>query len=86
MPPMTRDDPQMKLRLSPELKERLQESAKAGKRTLNAEITLRLEKSFADDGAESSIAKSLANVAGRLDSIEKALQRIESTAKPQRRK
>lgn len=36
----------MKIRLSPELKAMIDESAKANKRTLNAEISARLEASF----------------------------------------
>lgn len=39
----------MKLRLSPELKALIEESAKASNRTLNAEITARLEQSFKQD-------------------------------------
>lgn len=41
-----KDYPQMKIRLSPELKALIDESAQANNRTLNAEITARLEASF----------------------------------------
>jgi len=50
---MKQDDPQFKLRLKPELKERLEESAKANTRTLGAEIVARLEDSYqGGDAAE----------------------------------
>ena len=38
----------MKIRLSPELKASIEESSKRNNRTLNAEITNRLEASFND--------------------------------------
>lgn len=41
-----RDYPQMKIRLSPDLKALIEESAKANNRTLNAEITARLEQAL----------------------------------------
>jgi predicted HicB family RNase H-like nuclease len=51
---MKPDDPEMKvanivpfgLRLQPELKRRVEEAAKANNRSLNAEISARLERSF----------------------------------------
>ncbi|MFM0059210.1 Arc family DNA-binding protein [Paraburkholderia phytofirmans] len=45
---MTREDPQMKLRLPHELKEVLGEAAIANNRSLNAEVVSRLQESFAD--------------------------------------
>jgi len=45
---MSRTYPQMKIRLSPELKASIEESSKKNNRTLNAEITNRLEASFND--------------------------------------
>lgn len=42
---MTREDPQLKIRLSQELKEFIEEQAKFNHRTLNAEIVFRLEQS-----------------------------------------
>jgi hypothetical protein len=44
----SRTHPQMKIRLSPDLKARIDEAAKANNRTLNAEITARLEITFAE--------------------------------------
>lgn len=46
----THDYPQMKIRLSPELKAMIDEAAKANNRTLNAEITTRLEETFSGIG------------------------------------
>jgi hypothetical protein len=45
---MTREDPQMKLRLPPELKEMLAEAAIENNRSLNAEVVSRLQESFTD--------------------------------------
>lgn len=43
---MTREDPQMKLRLPPELKERIEQAAKANRRSNNAEIVDALESRY----------------------------------------
>jgi hypothetical protein len=43
---MKKPDPQFKLRLPPELKERLEKSAQASARSLTAEIIVRLESSY----------------------------------------
>ena len=43
---MKKPDPQFKLRLPPELKARLEESAQASARSLTAEIIVRLESSY----------------------------------------
>ncbi|WP_310067873.1 Arc family DNA-binding protein [Paraburkholderia caledonica] len=45
---MTREDPQMKLRLPPDLKDRLTEAATANNRSLNAEVVSRLQESFSN--------------------------------------
>jgi len=47
--------PQMKIRLSPELKAMIDESAKANKRTLNAEISARLEQSYKNQSSNFSL-------------------------------
>lgn len=41
-----REYPQLRIRLSPELKEKIQNAADKNNRSMNAEITARLEKSF----------------------------------------
>lgn len=43
---MSRDDPQMKIRLPAELKTGVETAAKANNRTMNAEIVARLQQSF----------------------------------------
>ena len=43
---MARTDPQLKLRLSPELKEKVEKSADSNHRSVNAEIVQRLEVSL----------------------------------------
>lgn len=47
---MSREDPQMKIRLPADLKESIEFSAKANGRTLNAEVVARLQTSFALSG------------------------------------
>lgn len=51
------DYPQMKIRLSPELKALIDEAAKANNRTLNAEITTRLQDTFDGVGEYPSESK-----------------------------
>lgn len=57
-----RDDPRHNLRLTPELKKRLQHAAIDNGRSVNAEILARLEGSFAPDPAD-LIARALAPLA-----------------------
>ena len=47
---MARDDPQMKLRLAPELKAAIEAAARSSGRSLNAEIVHRLENTFFEAG------------------------------------
>lgn len=47
---MTREDPQMKVRLPVDLKDRLTDIATQNGRSLNAEVVKRLEDSVASDG------------------------------------
>ena len=51
---MTREDPQMKLRLPAELKDQLAALAEANGRSLNAEVVLRLEESLGSAGGAQS--------------------------------
>lgn len=46
---MTRQDPQMKLRLPETLKAQIEEAAKANNRSMNSEIVDRLQATFASD-------------------------------------
>jgi hypothetical protein len=54
---MTREDPQMKLRLPPELKDRLSEAAASDNRSLNAEVVSRLQESFSLSHVGSKVVK-----------------------------
>ncbi|MEX3922686.1 Arc family DNA-binding protein [Paraburkholderia sp. BR10936] len=47
---MTREDPQMKVRLPVDLKDRLAELAAENGRSINAEVVRRLEESLASEG------------------------------------
>lgn len=52
---MSREDPQMKIRLPVALKENIEKAAKANKRSMNAEIIDGLESSFVDPSSEEAI-------------------------------
>jgi hypothetical protein len=43
---MAREDPQLKIRFTPELKKEVEEAARGNGRTMNAEVTARLQASF----------------------------------------
>lgn len=46
---MSRTDSQFKLRVPPELRAKIEQSASAARRSMNAEVVIRLEASFAQD-------------------------------------
>ncbi|EMM1612195.1 Arc family DNA-binding protein [Raoultella ornithinolytica] len=46
---MSREDPQLRIRLPIELKEKIEEVAKSNNRSMNAEIVQRLDQSFAKE-------------------------------------
>ncbi|ENU4100415.1 Arc family DNA-binding protein [Pseudomonas aeruginosa] len=48
---MSREDPQFKLRMTPELRAQAEQAAKASGRSLNAELVARLESSFIAENA-----------------------------------
>lgn len=52
---MSRDDPQMKLRLPPELRVQVEEAAMEAGRSLNAEIVARLEETLENDSYQAPI-------------------------------
>lgn len=56
---MSRDYPQYKLRMSPELKDTVEELAKKNNRSMNAEIVARLERSIAQDESSSECNDSI---------------------------
>jgi hypothetical protein len=70
---MARDDPQMKLRLTPEVKARIEEAARKNNRSLNGEIIARLEKSFEHDDAVSELLQRVEDLEGRVDVHEEVL-------------
>lgn len=52
---MSREDPQLRIRLPVEVKEKIEISAKANKRSMNAEIVQRLDTSFLKDIHEDDV-------------------------------
>lgn len=52
---MSREDPQFRIRLPAELKEKIEDSAKGNNRSLNAEIVFRLDASFLDQLPEDAL-------------------------------
>jgi hypothetical protein len=48
---MSREDPTFKLRITPDLKRKVLESAKENKRSMNAEIKARLESTFMQESS-----------------------------------
>ena len=68
---MRKDDPQINLRIPPDLKERIQEAAKKNRRTQTAEIIARLEKTIRDDELElNPNAVKIPDIPDRSDYIE----------------
>lgn len=61
---MKRTDPQFKLRIPEDLKAKVEESAKANHRSLNAEIVARLESSFDREVIDYALTRPGANTAG----------------------
>lgn len=52
---MSREDPQLRIRLPVELKEKIEEVSKTNARSMNAEIVQRLEASFAEEIYENEV-------------------------------
>lgn len=52
---MSREDPQLRIRLPIELKEKIEDSAKANNRSMNAEIVQRLDGSFLTEVPEDEV-------------------------------
>ena len=46
---MSRTDPQFKLRVPPELRAKIEQSAFVARRSMNSEVVIRLEASYAQD-------------------------------------
>lgn len=59
---MSREDPQFKLRMTEDLKAKVEEAAKANNRSMNAELLARLEASFASvDGDNVTMTRAQLN-------------------------
>lgn len=70
---MSREDPQMKIRLPADLKDQIEAAAKDSGRSMNAEIVVRLQDSFAGaaiPNPESFGHSTLAKFAGRLHDLQ----------------
>ena len=52
---MSREDPQLRIRLPIELKEKIEETAKENNRSMNAEIVKRLDSSFMSEISEDEV-------------------------------
>lgn len=78
---MSREDPQLRIRLPIELKEKIEASSKENNRSMNAEIVHRLEASLSKedlnlDGLESDDLKEVVKVqAGLLEKYQEAFKR-----------
>jgi predicted HicB family RNase H-like nuclease len=67
------------LRLQPELKRRVEDAAKASGNSLNAEIAVRLEASFAADDARQGLDDQVEAMRGEIDNLReevKSLRRL----------
>lgn len=66
-------DPQFKLRLTPEVKAKIEHAANESGRSMNAEILWRLERSFMSpqEAQDDDIAREQNNLRERLDRLEK---------------
>ncbi|MDE9465469.1 Arc family DNA-binding protein [Xenorhabdus bovienii] len=64
---MSREDPQLRIRLPIELKEKIEETAKANSRSMNAEIVQRLDISFLNEPPTGELisAKDAAHIASK---------------------
>jgi hypothetical protein len=59
----------MKVRLSPDLRQKIQTAARDNNRTMNAEIGARLEQSFRKEGRAASPVQSLEERLARLEGL-----------------
>ncbi|WP_410707008.1 Arc family DNA-binding protein [Citrobacter braakii] len=64
---MSREDPQLRIRLPVELKEKIEFSSKSNNRSMNAEIVQRLERTYLDELPEDEVlsANDVINIAAR---------------------
>ena len=67
--PMRENPPDMKLRLSMELRRKVEEAAKANNRTLSGEIIIRLEKSFEGAAEVSELERRVEALEGQVNTL-----------------
>lgn len=72
-------DPQFKLRLTPDLKNEIEAAARAGGRSMNAEILTRLEDSF-NEGSASELRQTIGMLQRALDAATAAANASHSSA------
>lgn len=77
---MKQTDPQYKLRLPEELKQKIEEAAVAARRSMNAEIVSRLQASFTPSITTSNVKFSLGAGESEADVLEQATTRFERAA------
>lgn len=70
---MSREDPQMKIRLTLDLKERIEAAAKTAGRSLNSEIIARLQQSFDAPPGDEELREKLAITAKALKLCEESM-------------
>lgn len=81
--PMTREDPQMKIRLPAELKERIETASKEAGRSMNSEIVTRLAASFHSGlfgRPEMEVLEQAASMLGLTPGTEKYKDTVEALA------
>jgi hypothetical protein len=84
---LIRNAPDMKVRLSADLRRKIETAAKDNNRTMNAEIYVRLEQSFRKEGRAVSpvqspdLEKRLARLERFMESIENRLSALEKRVK-----
>jgi hypothetical protein len=74
---MTRADTQLKFRIPPDLKPRLEQAARTNKRSINMEVIARLEQSFKTEGHRVRSESGSANLAGKISGFETRLTDVE---------
>ena len=68
--------PDMKIRLSADLRQRIETAARNNNRTMNAEIGARLEQSFRKEGRAASPVQSLEERLARLEGVVARLEEV----------
>ena len=74
---MDKNAPDMKVRLSAELRRKIEDAAKVNNRTMNAEIVSRLERTFREDGGGVGEGQ-LPDLKERLSLVEGSLRVLQS--------